>query len=69
MKTKTISIEVQIPDWVNWIAIDNTGQLLGSEDELILDDDIWISDAPDSDEWVLAILGYQSNWRESKQKV
>ena len=38
---KTINLEIQVPDWVEWIAMDDSGAWIGFSDEPAQDVGWW----------------------------
>lgn len=41
MNALKVEIKVEIPDWVNWMAVDESGEVWAFEEEPFMDGTIW----------------------------
>ena len=65
---KTINLEIQVPDWVEWIAMDDSGAWIGFSDEPAQDVGWWRLE--EGTEITLALGHYDCpNWQQSLRKV
>ena len=70
---KTINLEIQVPDWVEWIAMDADGYWSGYSDEPMADLGCWTLDEGSERTLLIYVKPtiQDSNiyWRESLRKV
>ena len=67
---KTINLEIQVPDWVRWVARDSGGRWVGYANKPTLrkDEGWWIG--MQGSEITLTIEHeYNTNWQQSLMKV
>ena len=69
--SKTITVEIELPDWVKWVATDENGEVYGFSHKPIQEDCIWYvrSQHHDVVKLIEDIGTDCPNWRETLRKV
>ena len=66
---KTINLEIQVPDWVKWVATNDSGDVIGYSAEPTPQDDGWWKLDEGSERALVIGRGKYPKWRESLRKV